>query len=206
MYHLTIADNLNHLEKTHRKLLFFLNEVENGNSDLIVDLALLIRILFMKKSQTEALFGIIEKQLNIKLMVWVRETFDEELKRKGLDHLIDQPTYSFTNEIDSWLLEGKYKVGLIEAFNRPKSIHIKGNSYSANDMVAIVADKLGGAHIDQKLNERVLSSRINNISFGGYNTSDYVILQTTRQTIKIIEALFDFIKSGKVSEFIELAK
>ena len=73
-------------------------------------------------------------------------------------------------------------------------------------MVAIVADKLGGAHIDQKLNERVLSSRINNISFGGYNTSDYVILQTTRQTIKIIEALFDFIKSGKVSEFIELAK
>ncbi len=206
MYHLTIADNLNHLEKTHRKLLSFLNEVENGNSDLIVDLALLIRILFMKKSQTEALFGIIEKQLNIKLLVWVGETFDEELKRKGLDHLIDQPTYSFTNEIDSWLLEGKYKVGLIEAFNRPKSIHIKGNSYSANDMVAIVADKLGGAHIDQKLNERVLSSRINNISFGGYNTSDYVILQTTRQTIKIIEALFDFIKSGKVSEFIELAK
>ncbi len=108
----------------------------------------------MKKSGTEALFTMIERSLKIELKVWVRETFEEEMRRKGLEHLIDKHSFGYFNEIDFWLEKGKYKIGLIEAFNRPKSLKIGEHSYSAKQIVEIVADKLGGAHIDPKLDER----------------------------------------------------
>ena len=204
MIELKLQDYISHLTSIHRKLVFFLDSFNQGNHDLIVDLALKLRILFMNKSGTKALFSKIEQNLNIEIKVWVRETFEEELKRKGLEHLIDKHTFGYFNEIDFWLEEGTYKISLIEAFNRPKSIKIGEHNYSAKEIVEIVADKLGGAHIDPKLDARSLTPQTRSISFGSLNTSEHIIIQTTFQTIKIIEILLDYINTKLPSEFIEV--
>lgn len=203
MVELKLQDYISHLNSIHRKLIFFLDSINQGNHDLIVDLALKLRILYINKSGTKPLFSTIEHFLNVKIKVWVRETFEEEMKRKGLEDLIGSITFGYFNEIDFWLEKGTYKVGIIEAFNRPKSIIIGEHSYSAKEIVEIVADKLGGAHIDHKLDVRTLTPQTRSISFGRLNTSEHIIIQTTIQTIKIIEILFDFINTRKFSEFIE---
>jgi len=204
MIELKSNDYIQHLESIHRKLVFFLEAINNGNHDLIVDLALKLRILFMRKSGTEPLFTMIERSLNIELKVWVPETFEEELRRKGLDNLIDEFTFGYFNEIDFWLEIGNSKIGLIDAFNRPKAVKIINHIFSVKQIVEIVADKLGGAHIDPKLDERTLALQSRNISFGGLNISEHTIMQTTKQTIKIIDNLLDFIYTGNASELIEV--
>jgi len=204
MIELKSQDYIEHLLSIHRKLVFFLEAINDGNHDLIVDLALKLRILYMKKSRTEALFTMIERSLKIELKVWVRETFEEELRLKGLEYLIDKHSFGCFNEIDFWLEKGKYKIGLIEAFNRPNSLKIGKHSYSTKQIVEIVADKLGGAHIEPRLDKRTLKPQTRSITFGRLNTSEHVILQTTIQTIKIIETLLDFINTGNDSEFIEM--
>jgi|GEM_PF-2786644 len=204
MIELKLQDYVDHLKSIHKKLVFFLDSFNQGNHDLVVELALKLRILYMNKSRTKALFSTIEKILNVELKVWVRETFEEEMRRKGLDHLIDTLSFGYFNEIDFWLEKGTYKVGLIEAFNRPKSLKIGDHSYSAKEIVEIVADKLGGAHIDHKLDERALTPQNRSIAFGKLNTSEHFIIRTTVQTIKIIEILLDFIETRNTSEFIEV--
>jgi hypothetical protein len=157
----------------------------------------------MNKSGTKALFTTIEEYLNIEIKVWVRETYEEELKRKGLEELIDKHSFGYFNEIDFWLEQGTYKIGLIEAFNRPKSIKIGEHSYSSKEIVEIVADKLGGAHIDPKLDLRTLTPQTRSISFGNLNPSEHIIIQTTIQTIKIIEMILDYVNLKSKSNFIE---
>lgn len=202
MKELKLHDYISHLTSIQRKLVLFLDSYNQGNHDLIVDLALKLRILYMNKSGTKALLTTIEDCLNVEIKVWVRETFNEELRRKGLEDLIDKISFGYFNEIDFWLEKGVYKVGIIEAFNRPKSIKIGEHSYSSKEVVEIVADKLGGAHIDPKLDTRSITPQNRSISFGNLNTSEHIIIQTTIQTIKIIQIILNYINTQIKSEFI----
>lgn len=204
MIELSINEYISHLTIIQSKLNFYLEAIKTGNYGLIPDLALKLRILYMKKSGTKPLLTIIEELLNVQIKVWVRETFDEELKRKGLEHLIDKQTFSYHNEIDYWLVEGTYKSRLIDAINRPKAIKIGENDYSVKDIIEITADKLGGAHIDSKLNTRELSPLTRNISFGDLNPSEHLIIQATIQSIQIIKIILDFYNFKIESDFIEL--
>ncbi len=202
MIELKLEDYISHLTSIQRKLVFFLASYNQGNHDLIVDLALKLRILYINKSGTKALFLTIEKHLNIELKVWIRKSFDEELRKKGLEQLINQYSFAYNNEIDFWLENGTNKISLIEAFNRPKAIKIGEHYYSAKELVEIVADKLGGAHIQSKLNDRCLTPQTRSILFGDLNTYEFFIIQTTDQTIKIIDSLLNFIQTRIYSELI----
>ena len=88
-----------------------------------------------------------------------------------------------------WLESGNNKVEIIEAFNRPESLKIGEFSYSAKELIELVADKLGGAHIDPKLNERALIPKSPKIQFEGFNMYEYFILKTTKQTIEILSLI-----------------
>ena len=73
MIELKLEDYIAHLTSIQRKLVFFRASYNQGNHDLIVDLALKLRILYINKSGTKALFLTIEKHMNIELKVWIRD-------------------------------------------------------------------------------------------------------------------------------------
>jgi hypothetical protein len=197
-------DYIEHLNRINRNLILFYELVLKGNKDLIQDLALKIRILYMKKSGTEPLLKTIQNLFGFKFKVWVRESPKEELRRKGLEHLIESMSFSYFNEIMFWLESGNQKAEIIEAFHRSDSLNIGKFSYSAKELIELVADKLGGAHIDPKLNEKALIPQSNQINFEGYNMYEYFILKTTKQTIEINKVILEYISQGKQSEFIEI--
>jgi hypothetical protein len=195
-------DYIKHLNSINKRLILFYELAVNGNKDLIEDLALKIRILYMRKSGTEPLLKIIQNLFGFNFHVWVRETFEEELKRKGLEHLSESMSFGYSNQIEFWIEDGDSKIEIIEAFNRPNSLKIGKFSYSAKEIIEIVADKLGGAHIDPKLNERSLAPQTQNIQFGIFNMSEHFILETTKQTIVINKLILEYVLNNKQSEFI----
>jgi len=197
-------DYTEHLKSINKRLILFYELVLQGNKELVEDLALKIRILYMRKSGTEPLLKTIQYLFNFRFEVWVRETPEEELKRKGLEHLIESMSFSYYNEIMFWLESGNNKVEIIEAFNRPESLKIGEFSYSAKELIELVADKLGGAHIDPKLNERALIPQSPKIQFEGFNMYEYFILKTTKQTIEINKLILEYILENKQSEYIEI--
>ena len=202
MRELSLHDYIEHLRSIQSRLENFIREFERGNRDYIQDIALKLRILFIHKSVTKALFTTIQTLLGVQIRVWVRESRDEELKRKGLDHLIDQQSISCFNEVQFWLEKGDSKTEIIEAINRPKALVIGPYNYSVKKVIEIVADKLGGAHIDPILDKNSLAPQYNGVSFGGLNSSEYFILMTARVSVELIKSVLQFAKDRTETDFI----
>ena len=83
MRELSLHNYIEHLRSIQNRLENFISEFERGNRDYIQDIALKLRILFIHKSGTKALFTTIQTLFGVQIRVWVRESRDEELKRKG---------------------------------------------------------------------------------------------------------------------------
>lgn len=204
MYNLTLTDYLHALVSIKEKLISFKTMVINGNSSYLEDLSLKLRILYIKKSGTDPLFKTVFKLLKMDFQVWVSESLDEEMTRKGKTITSKDFSFFINNEIQMWFQHGYKKVNLIEALERINVLKINDEFYSSKQIIEIMSDRLGGAHFDSKLKDRDILPFIKSISIGENNLATHFIISATEQTITAITMIEEFIITGEENEYIKI--
>lgn len=192
---------LNHLEDIHNKINDFINLVNQGKTSYLIDIALKIRLLYMDKSGSPALLKKIQEIYNIEIIVWVRPTIVELIEKGELPESL-RPAIYFHNPATRWLDKGREKQDLISAFQRESQVIIDEHSYSIKKIIEVVADKMGGAHLDQKVSDKDLILHNDDIMLANLNFANRTIYDTAITTLEIIKLILDKIKFGKNSEFI----
>jgi hypothetical protein len=201
-YQLELSDYLRHLYTIKTRLKDFIISYNEGKHEYIEDISLKLRILYVPKSGTDPLFESVFRLLNIKFLVWVRETRADELNRKGLNHLLTQEAFSFVNEVDYWLDGGTEQIDLLCALCHQKVIKINNDEADLKRLISLFADKLGGAHFDRNIPSDVLNIFSNSIKFGEDSLAIYMILLTAKKTIQIIDMILEFSNSKKYNRLI----
>lgn len=209
MANLSSEGYVNHLKDIKIKLVNFLHEIDSGNLSYVIEIAAKLRILYMKKSGNEPLFCILMNKFNFTFQVCLSLTI-EELMQKGIalgkfsEASRDSMTFSFNNHPVNWFdgVIAHRKVDIIEAFNKENQINIGSNSFSLRKIVEVIADKMGGAHIDSNVADKDLIVHSDNRKLGGLNIANRVIYDLARMTIQAIEMVEEFIHNKKENAFI----
>jgi hypothetical protein len=192
---------LNHLEDIHNKIVDFIDLVNHGKTSYLIDIALKLRLLYMDKSGSPALIKKIQEIYNIEIVVWVRPTI-VELIESGELHESLRPSIYFHNPVTRWLDKGREKQNLFSAFQKESQVIINEYSFSVKKIIEVVADKMGGAHIDQKVADKDLILHNDDVLLANLNFANRTIYDTAITTLEIIKLLLDKIKFEKNSEFI----
>jgi hypothetical protein len=192
---------LNHLEDIHNKITDFIDLVNQGKISYLIDIALKIRLLYMDKSGSPALLKKIQEIYNIEIIVWVRPTIVELIEKGELPESL-RPAMYFHNPATRWLDKGREKQDLISAFQRESQVIINEHSFSVKKIIEVVADKMGGAHLDQKVSDKDLILHNDDIMLANLNLANRTIYDTAITTLEIIKLVLDKIKLKKNSEFI----
>lgn len=88
----------NHLLDIKEKMEDFLSKVDNGKKTYLIDLALKMRILLIRKSGTNPLFQSIMEKFNFRLNVFFKESMIEAIKNGSLpSSLLDKMIISYSN-------------------------------------------------------------------------------------------------------------
>lgn len=201
MAQLSNESYLVHLKDIKNKLTDFLELVNLGKLEYLKEIALKHRILYMNKSGTEGLFKKIQKIHRFEFRVWVSATLVEAIDNGELSESL-RPVMMFHNGVYSWLDKGKQQINIIEAFEKNAQIIINEHSFSFKKIIETVADKMGGAHIDEKVSDKDLILHSNNFLIGNLNIASRVIYDTTCVTIDIINIIINYIEKDEKSEFI----
>jgi hypothetical protein len=155
----------------------------------------------MDKSGTPALFKKIQQIFGFEIIVWVKPTIVELIEKGELSESL-RPSSIIYSPALTWLNRGREKQDLISAFQRDAQVIIDNHSFSVKKIVEIVADKMGGAHIDKKVADKDLILHKNDILFNNFNIANKIIFETARTTVEIIGLILEKIENGKESDYI----
>lgn len=125
-----------------------------------------------------------------------------ELIEKGELSESLKPAIYFHNPATRWLDKGREKQNLISAFQKESQVIINEHSYSIKKIIEVVADKMRGAHLDQKVSDKDLILHNDDILLANLNFANRTIYDTAITTLEIIKLVLDKIKLQKNSEFI----
>ena len=201
-YQLNLDNYIFHLLSIRDRLIDFNQFIEEGRKEYLEDISQKLRILFIRKSGTDPLITTVMNLLCAEFVVSVIESFEEGLKRKGLEHHLSQVSVGIQNEINYWFEPNLRKIEIIEAFNRSNIVILGNHNYSAKEIVEIMADKMGGAHIDAELMENHLLPHTESVKFGNNTLASHFILSASSQAIRAINIIEGFVKNNDASEFI----
>lgn len=187
-----------------------INEIKHldENQDLfyISEIAIKLRILYLKKSRTESLLRTIEDFYYFKIKVLVGLSIREQIERGFLSgSLADGMVMNQVNSVASWFREGhghKELVSIFEAINKEDEIIIGEEHFSYKDIIETVADKMGGAHIDEKIPDKKLIPFFNDILIGGLSPAFRTIYDVANASIILINMIEQYISSPFKSEFL----
>lgn len=186
-----------------------INELDNLNKKqdifYISEIAIKLRILYLDKSGTEALLKTIENLYGFKINVLVGSSLSEDIE-KGLlsPSLVESLVFNQINSVVSWFGGGhgnKEKVSIFEGINK-KEIIINKNQFSYKDIIEIIADKMGGAHIDKNISDEKLIPFFNDILIGGLSPAFRSIYDLANATIILINMIENYIYSPFDSQFL----
>jgi hypothetical protein len=197
---LTKEGYLKHLIDIKYKISDFMAFIDDDKVSYFNDISLKLRILYMRKSGTNPLLQTIQSLYNFDISVWILYSPAEAVE-KGLmkDHgFIKQ----YHNGPMFWFEKGKEMNNIVDAFNRDKAIQIEDHFFSVKKIVEVVADKMGGAHIDEKVSDIDLLPHSNNFLIGNLNLAQRAIYDTAENTVKAISIIEEFIETNKENVFI----
>lgn len=186
------------------KLIDFLEKVNTGNLSYIKEISLKLRILYCFKSDTKSLIKEISDLYNFDLLVYV--TYNtQELVDKGLlsNSLEKGLIMEQINSVVCWFERGNELVDIFTAINK-EEVLINGQRHSYKRIFEVVADKMGGAHIDKKVNDEDLILHSNQILIGGLTIAQRAIYDTAKASIKLIDIILKYIKSNEANCFIKI--
>jgi hypothetical protein len=176
----------------------------------VAEIAIKLRILYIDKSGTEALLKTIEKLYGFKINVLVGLSIEEKVKKGILSESLSKGLiFNQTNSVISWFGGGhgpKDIVSIFDAINKNNEIKINNNNYSYKDIIETVADKMGGAHIDEKISDQKLIPFFNDILIGGLSPAFRAIYDTARSSIVLINIIESCVSSGTENEFLTKVK
>lgn len=192
--------NLLHIREVLIDELDNLNKKQN--TFYIAEIAIKLRILFLDKSDTEALLKTIENLYGFKINVLVGSSLSEDIE-KG-PSLVESLVFNQINSVVSWFGGGhgnKEKVSIFEGINK-KEIIINKNQFSYKDIIEIIADKMGGAHIDKSIPDEKLIPFFNDILVGGLSPAFRAIYDLANASIMLINMIENYIYSPFDSQFL----
>ena len=197
---------LEHLVDIRDKLNDFIELIDQGKLGYFKDISLKLRILYLKKSGTAPLLDTIEDLFDFEMTVWNSYSISEAIENGELPSTFPKPSMEMHNGPLMWfgdMGKKKDKIKLIDAFKREKMTLINGHYFSVKRIVEVVADKMGGAHIDKKVDDIDLLPHSIQILLGNLNLANRIVYDVTRQTIKAIDLILEFIEKGYETEFIK---
>ena len=203
MAKLTKEGYLKELLDVRDKLGDFLTNIKNGKRSYYKDVSLKLRILFFTKSGTEPLLKTISDLYDFDIFVAVNYSIQEKVDKGMLPaSLVEKLTFEQINSVVTWFERGNELVPIIDALDRPEVL-LSGNRYSYKRIIEVVADKMGGAHIDPEVKDEDLALHMNNLLIGGLPPAERAIFDTARASIFIIDSIEDFVTNGKNYQFIK---
>lgn len=153
------SDFKKHLQKQLKLLRKASKEYDNGDMDEAINIAIRLRVLLHDKGRNTSLLTHLQ-QRNKLYFLSTLETIEEEKNRFLKEHnmLIQQfepPAMIVDGErkppFGSW---GIKKYLPFDVWWNEKVLKINDKEYTREDIVLITTDKEGGAHVDQKVDQR----------------------------------------------------
>jgi len=194
---------LKELLDIREKLDDFLTKINDGKRSYYKDISVKLRILYCTKSGTEPLLKTISELYDFDIYVAVIYSIQEKVD-KGMipPSIADSLVFEQINSVVTWFERGSELVPIFEAFERPE-ILLSGNKYSYKGIIEVVADKMGGAHIDPEVENKDLALHMDSLLIGGLPPAERALFDTARASIHLINLIEDFIENDNKSPFIK---
>lgn len=186
-----------------------INELKNINEKqdtfYAAEIAIKLRILYLDMGG-KALLKAIEELYGFKINVLVGLSIKEKIKRNLFpESFTDGLLMNQVNSVISWFGGGhgyKDKVSIFYAINKNDEIKIKDNFYSYKNIIEIVANKMGGAHIDKNISDQKLFPFSNDILIGGLSPAIRAIYDTANTSVFLINMIEKYIDSPFDNDFL----
>ena len=194
-----------HLQKQLKLLQKASHEYDYGDIDEAINIAIRLRVLLHDKGQSISLLTHL-KQKNKLYFISTLETIEETrhkfLKEYGVIITQNDPPAMLVGDerkppFGSW---GIKKYLPFDRWWNEKILKINDKEYTRFDIVIIVAEKEGGAHIDKKVNvkTKLLEKGTGRVKYGAGNNSikkelvdtHYLFLRQIAYEVLLIEKLF----------------
>ena len=203
MAKLTKAGYLKELLDIRDKLNDFLSNIKSGKRTYYKDVSIKLRILYCAKSGTEPLIKTISDLYDFDVLVSVNYSIQEKIY-KGLlpASLGDKLAFEQINSVVTWFERGNKLVPIIDALDRPEVL-LRGNRYSYKNIIEVVADKMGGAHVDPEVKDEDLALHMDNLLIGGLPPAERALFDTARASIYVINSIEDYVTNGKNYQFVQ---
>lgn len=203
MANLTKEGYLHHLLDIKEKLHDFLQLVNNGKYTYIRDVCLKLRILYISKSREASLLESIQKEFDFKFSVFKSYSISEHIIRGTLPRDFPKPDTEIFTGVSRWFTQTDEMIPLLEAFEKNGTILINGYFFSLKNIIEVIADKMGGAHIDKKIKDIDLIPHAENFLIGNLTIANNIAYIVANQTILLIEHIEKFIETETESIFIK---
>ncbi len=189
------------------KLNNFIEYIKQGESTYIKEVAVKLRMLYSdvnRISQSpnnaqKSLIEIIAELFNIKIEVYTKSfSIIQRMKEKG----IPLPTIRVESAAATWFERGDTLTDIKAALSK-ELIYYYGREYSFTELFRIVADKLGGCHIDKFVDDNVIKLYSEQLYISGSQVLIKSMLDMAIALVKLIEMIEEFINNGKESRFVK---
>lgn len=201
---LTSAGYLDHLQKIQHKLSHFIDQVKKGEKHYLSDIALQLRILYLQSSGTQPLIKTIEDLFSIKASVYILWSLKDQVDRGVVPaSSAEGNVFEQINSSAAWFENGNEMVNVLMAINRANQIKIGNKTFSVRDIIAVYANKLGGAHIDTAVKDADLLPHDQTFLIGGLSSADSAIFHAAKGSVELIERILQFIHDDKDNQFIK---
>ena len=201
---------LQELEEIASRLSDYLQKIDEGNVSYYKDLALKLRVLFLRKSRTppllETAFDLFNCDVMVAVMWSIREQIEKAGDPKGIRAgMLSALQYEQLNSAGTWLEMGHEKVHILEAVSRDE-IFINSRHVSLKELVEVIADKMT-AHIDLEIDDHHLHLHDDKIvRILGLPPAQRAIYDASRTTVTILQGLIKYARTGEADIFIEPRK
>ena len=190
---------LKHLGEIRNQLLDFLELIKKGKIHYIKDVALKLRILYLKKSGTKPLLLTISELYNFKISVYSGESLESMIKKLPRSENV---IFQQRNSVLSWFKNDSKLTNIFDALDKP-DVKIGAKTHSYKRIIEVVADKMGGAHIDKNVDNEDLILHSKEVLIGGMTSAQRAIFDTARITIMLINMILELIENNKENLFIK---
>jgi hypothetical protein len=201
-YSLSKEDYFNELQDIKKKLKDFVKLIENGDLSYYKDLSLKLRIFYIYKSGTKSLLKTLSELYNFEVKVYISYSSSDKAKKDPkFKSLADALIFEQVNSVVSWFESGDEFIDIFDAIHN-REILIDNKYLSYKELIEYIADKMGGAHIDKKIDEKYKFMTSKSFIIGGLPIAQRAIFDTSIATIKLISYIEEYITKNRESKFI----
>jgi len=189
MAELTKEGYLEELLDIREKLRDFIDFIDKGKLSYFKDISLKLRILYCKKSGTKQLISIIEELFSFNVKVFISYTM-EELVQKGVvpESILKNLQVEQVNSVVTWFERGHEIVDIHTALLREEVLY-NGKKHSYKRIIEVMADKMGGAHIDKAVDDNDLHLHSDSLLLGGLPIAQRALYDLARASVQLIDII-----------------